>query len=43
MNETNFRDFEMILTEMESLFFCLIKRTNDQGLESYILGVMIYG
>ena len=31
MNETNFLDFEIILTEMESLFFCLIKRTKNQG------------
>ena len=31
MNGINFRDFEMILTEMESLFFCLIKRTKNQG------------
>ena len=31
MNEINFRDFEMIYFEIKSLFFCLIKRTKNQG------------
>ena len=26
-----FVDFKMVLTELESLFFCLIKRTKNQG------------
>ena len=31
MNEINFRAFEMMYFEMSSLFFCLIKRTKNQG------------
>jgi hypothetical protein len=31
MNEINFREFEMIYSEMSSLFFSLMKRTKNQG------------
>ena len=32
MNEINFREVEMIYSEMSSLFFSLMKRTKNQGL-----------
>jgi hypothetical protein len=31
MNEINFLEFEIIYFEIKSLFFCLIKRTKNQG------------
>ena len=31
MNEINFREVEMIYSEMSSLFFSLMKRTKNQG------------
>ena len=32
MNEINFREVEIIYSEMSSLFFSLMKRTKNQGL-----------
>ena len=31
MNEINFREVEIIYSEMSSLFFSLMKRTKNQG------------
>jgi hypothetical protein len=42
MNEINFREFEIIYSEMSSLFFSLMKKTKNQGF-GIVVKAQIFG